>query len=144
MIAGVIVVGKYGQTRAVALGRWTRALLSLCMVGLPLESMAMSHGIGEQNSTGEQWVGVLRERLREARSDLDDADVNQQAQARRAELQARIHLAALIRAGNLFKPGQVAALTGDTCHAAAPQPRLEVYKYGRVIDPSSYCRNTSR
>lgn len=132
---------KHGQARA-ALGRWTRALLSLCMVGLPLEGgLAMGFAAGGQSPAGKEMVGPQRERMREQR-ELDATGAEPEREARAAALQARlVWLETLLQAGD-----ESGATAGSIAahHSAPPRAPLEVYRHGRVIDPSIYLHHASR
>lgn len=50
----------------------------------------------------------------------------------------------LVKAGDVVKKGQVIALSGSTGRSTAPHVHFEVYKNGRVVDPASYIRRTTR
>lgn len=50
----------------------------------------------------------------------------------------------LVKAGDVVKKGQVIALAGSTGRSTAPHVHFEVYKNGRVVDPASYIRRTTR
>lgn len=50
----------------------------------------------------------------------------------------------LVKAGDVVKKGQVIALSGTTGRSTAPHVHFEVYKNGRVVDPATYIRRTSR
>lgn len=50
----------------------------------------------------------------------------------------------LVKAGDVVKKGQVIALSGTTGRSTAPHVHFEVYKNGRVVDPASYIRRTTR
>lgn len=50
----------------------------------------------------------------------------------------------LVKAGDVIKKGQVIALAGSTGRSTAPHVHFEVYKNGRVVDPSTYIRRTNR
>lgn len=135
-----LIPGKR-QARA-TLGRWTRALLSLCMVGLPLEGgLAMGYAAGGHGSMGKELVGPLRERQREQRH-LDTTGAKPERQARRAEWQARlVWLKALLFSGD----DQHRAVWFAAPHlAVAPRAPFIAYRHGRVIDPSTYLHHASR
>lgn len=48
----------------------------------------------------------------------------------------------LVKAGDVVKKGQVISLSGSTGRSTAPHVHFEVYKNGRVVDPSTYVRRT--
>ncbi len=50
----------------------------------------------------------------------------------------------LVKAGDVVKKGQVIALSGTTGRSTAPHVHFEVYKNGRVVDPATYIRRTTR
>lgn len=50
----------------------------------------------------------------------------------------------LVKAGDVVKKGQIIALSGSTGRSTAPHVHFEVYKNGRVVDPASYIRRTTR
>lgn len=94
----ILFVGdKHGQTRGLSLGRWTRALLSLCLIGVPL---GFGGVIGYQIATAqevldEQSLLALKDRTRKEQQDIADTkhSVQQQLQAltlKMAALQARL------------------------------------------------------
>lgn len=50
----------------------------------------------------------------------------------------------LVKSGDVVKKGQIIALSGSTGRSTAPHVHFEVYKNGRVVDPLSYIRRTTR
>jgi len=50
----------------------------------------------------------------------------------------------LVDVGEIIKKGQTIALVGSTGRSTGPHVHFEVYKHGRVVDPSSYIHRTSR
>lgn len=50
----------------------------------------------------------------------------------------------LVKAGDVIKKGQVIALSGSTGRSSGPHVHFEVYKHGRIVDPSSYIQRTNR
>jgi murein DD-endopeptidase MepM/ murein hydrolase activator NlpD len=50
----------------------------------------------------------------------------------------------LVKEGDVVKKGQIIALSGNTGRSTGPHVHFEVHKNGRVVDPSSYIRNTIR
>ncbi|MFT6285774.1 MAG: murein DD-endopeptidase MepM/ murein hydrolase activator NlpD [Alcanivorax sp.] len=47
----ILINRKYGESRSIELGRWSRALLSLCCLGLPLGMLAAGYLAGQENET---------------------------------------------------------------------------------------------
>lgn len=93
----IIVSGKSGQSKSVSFGRWTRTLVSLCLLGAPL---GVGGYIGYQWANGEevldqQGLLALKERNLKEQQLLADtkAHTEQQLQAltvKMANLQARL------------------------------------------------------
>lgn len=50
----------------------------------------------------------------------------------------------LVDVGEIIQKGQTIALVGSTGRSTGPHVHFEVYKHGRVVDPSSYIHRTSR
>lgn len=90
----ILVAGKYGRSRALCLGRWTRALLSFCVFGLPLGAgVALGYALGhQQQDVLDEEVGMaLRQRVQASADDKSESDRQLQALAvRMADLQARL------------------------------------------------------
>ena len=94
----IIINGKHQQSRTLSLGRWTRTLLSLCLLGMPLGLggylgyLAASH---EGEMLDQQALAQLKDELGQDREQLQQARVraDQELQAltlKLAELQARL------------------------------------------------------
>lgn len=49
-----------------------------------------------------------------------------------------------VEVGDIVKKGQVIALSGNSGRSTGPHVHFEVHKNGRVVDPASYIRRTSR
>ena len=49
-----------------------------------------------------------------------------------------------VKVGDIVKKGQVIGLMGSSGRSTGPHVHFEVYKNGRVVDPSSYIHRTSR
>lgn len=124
-----------------ALARWTRALLSLCMVGLPFEGVLALGFVATGQEPGKEVVGPLRERPREQRS-LGAQGNSTARQVRATQLQARLAWLELLFSG-WDGPG-LTAMPAATRRVVAPRASFEVYKHGRVIDPSIYLHHASR
>ncbi len=54
------------------------------------------------------------------------------------------HKELLVRVGDIVKKGQVVGLMGSSGRSTGPHVHFEVYKNGRVVDPSSYVQRASR
>ena len=103
--------------------------------------LAMGFAAGGPSPAGKEMVGPQRERMREQR-ELDATGAEPEREARAAALQARlVWLETLLQVGD--EPGAVAGSIA-THHSAPPRARLEVYRHGRVIDPSIYLHHASR
>lgn len=95
----IIVSGKHGQSKTISIGRWTRKLLSLCLLGVAPLSIGGLAGYQFSASDGEvldhQALAAIKEKHSKERITLSAAKLQaeQQIQAltlRMAELQARI------------------------------------------------------
>jgi murein DD-endopeptidase MepM/ murein hydrolase activator NlpD len=94
----ILINRKHGGSRSIELGRWSRALLSLCCLGLPLGMVAIGYTAGqasESRSLRGATLDTLQEELDQQAADFSDL----QGQAERkiqaltlslAELQARM------------------------------------------------------
>jgi murein DD-endopeptidase MepM/ murein hydrolase activator NlpD len=94
----ILINRKHGGSRSIELGRWSRALLSLCCLGLPLGMAAVGY-IAGQDSDARSVRGAaldeLQDELEEQSSDLTQlqgqAELRLQALTQSlAELQARM------------------------------------------------------
>ena len=54
------------------------------------------------------------------------------------------HKKILVKVGDIVKKGQVIGLMGSSGRSTGPHVHFEVYKNGRVVDPSSYIHRTNR
>jgi murein DD-endopeptidase MepM/ murein hydrolase activator NlpD len=61
----ILIDRKHGASRALALGRWSRALLSLCALGVPLGMAGLGYQLVQtwQAGTGEATMGALRDEV---------------------------------------------------------------------------------
>ncbi|MEM1114316.1 MAG: M23 family metallopeptidase [Pseudomonadota bacterium] len=94
----IFINRKHGGSRVVELGRWSRALVSLCCLGLPLGLVGVGYVVGqatESRALGEASLDSLQDDLQQQGRDL--AALKQQAGNRLqalgmnlAELQARM------------------------------------------------------
>jgi murein DD-endopeptidase MepM/ murein hydrolase activator NlpD len=94
----ILINRKHGGSRSIELGRWSRALLSLCCLGLPLGMIAVGYLAGEDSDARSMRgaaLDTLQDELDQQSTEFDDL----QGQAERklqamtlslAELQARM------------------------------------------------------
>ena len=54
------------------------------------------------------------------------------------------HKALLVKVGDIVKKGQVIGLMGSSGRSTGPHVHFEVFKNGRVVDPSTYIHRASR
>ena len=54
------------------------------------------------------------------------------------------HKKNLVKVGDIVKKGQVVGLMGSSGRSTGPHVHFEVYKHGRIVDPSSYIHRSSR
>ena len=54
------------------------------------------------------------------------------------------HKKNLVKVGDIVKKGQVVGLMGSSGRSTGPHVHYEVYKHGRIVDPSSYIHRSSR
>jgi murein DD-endopeptidase MepM/ murein hydrolase activator NlpD len=61
----IMIDNKHGGSRAIALGRWSRALLSLCLVGLPLGATGWGYLWTQTSQAGQESasLGVLQDEV---------------------------------------------------------------------------------
>jgi len=95
----IFIGGPLGASRTLELGRWSRALLSICCLGLPLGLVALGYQAGQQGNArdaGGTAPGALHDG---GGQQLGDAGVSEEEQAQHrlramtlglAELQARL------------------------------------------------------
>ena len=94
----ILINRRHGGSRSIELGRWSRALLSLCCLGLPLGMIAVGYMAGQDSGTraiGDLAMAALQDDLEEQSSELeelrDQAERKVQALSLNlAELQARM------------------------------------------------------
>lgn len=94
----ILISGKHGGSRSIELGRWSRALLSLCCLGLPIGLLAAGYLAGldsEARSLRGATLGTLQDDLEQQSGDLEELQglAERQLQAMSlnlAELQARM------------------------------------------------------
>ncbi len=55
----IVINRRYGGSRSVELGRWSRAILSLCCLGLPLGMIAIGYLAGQYNGARAERVAAL-------------------------------------------------------------------------------------
>ncbi len=94
----ILINRKHGGSRSIELGRWSRALLSLCCLGLPLGMVAVGYMAG-QDSESRSLRGATLDTLQEEldQQAMDFAELQGQAERKiqaltfnLAELQARM------------------------------------------------------
>lgn len=96
----IIVSKQHGQTRSITLGGWTRALLSICLLGIPVTAAGVlgfqwaNGGIGDDVFTAESreaWEATLAEQKQQVEQTREQARSQVAALTLRvAELQARL------------------------------------------------------
>ena len=94
----ILINRKHGGSRAIELGRWSRALLSLCCLGLPLGMVAVGYLAGQDSdarSVRGASLDTLQDELDQQSTDFQDLQglAARQLQAMTlnlAELQARM------------------------------------------------------
>ena len=94
----ILINRKHGGSRSIELGRWSRALLSLCCLGLPLGMVTVGYLAG-QDSDARSLRGAALDTLQDELAQQSDDLQTLQGQAERklqaltlnlAELQARM------------------------------------------------------
>lgn len=94
----ILINRRHGGSRSIELGRWSRALVSLCCLGLPLGMVGVGYLLG-QGSGGGETSALALERLQDelARQEKDLQGLQSQADRRLqamsqtvAEMQARM------------------------------------------------------
>ncbi len=94
----ILINRRHGGSRSIELGRWSRALLSLCCLGLPLGMVGVGYLLG-QGSGGDAGSALALERLQDelARQEKDLQGLQGQAERKLqamsqtvAEMQARM------------------------------------------------------
>lgn len=94
----ILVNRKHGGSRSIELGRWSRALLSLCCLGLPLGMVALGYFVGQEteaHNLRDSSLDSLQDELASQSSELEvlrlEAERKLQALTMNlAELQARM------------------------------------------------------
>ncbi|QIB66617.1 M23 family metallopeptidase [Kineobactrum salinum] len=94
----ILVNRKHGGSRSIELGRWSRALLSLCCLGLPLGMVALGYFVGQESGAHnlrDSSLDSLQDELASQSSELEtlrlEAERKLQALTMSlAELQARM------------------------------------------------------
>ncbi|MDQ2075094.1 peptidoglycan DD-metalloendopeptidase family protein [Marinimicrobium sp. ABcell2] len=98
----IIVSKQHGQTRSITLGGWTRALLSVCLLGIPVATGGLLgyNWLVDQNSqnsdvftaeTRQAWEAALAEQQAQVKQVREQAQSQVAALTlRMAELQARL------------------------------------------------------
>lgn len=148
---------KHGGSRSIELGRWSRALVSLCCLGLPLGLVALGYLVGQQveaRAVREASLGNMQDELASQSSELQGlkARAERKLQALSmglAELQARMtrldalgeHLAAMadLEEGE-FDFSQTPALGGPL----APDYGVDLLAPGLTEDMAAFAERLSR
>jgi hypothetical protein len=94
----ILIHRNHGGSRSIELGRWSRALLSLCCLGLPLGMIALGFVAGQESQARDvrdNSLDTLQDELAAQSTELDDlrldAELKLQAMTMGlAELQARL------------------------------------------------------
>ena len=94
----ILINQKHGGSRSIELGRWSRAVLSLCCLGLPLGMIAVGYLAGLENdarSVSNVALGTLQGELDDQAQELDGLREKAQRKLKAltlnlAELQARM------------------------------------------------------
>jgi len=94
----ILINGRHGGSRTIELGRWSRAIVSLCCLGLPLGMVAAGYMAGQyskSSSLAEEKLGQMQDQLSQQADELNG--LHRQAQRKLqaltlnlAELQARM------------------------------------------------------
>ncbi len=94
----IVINRKHGGSRSFELGRWSRAFISLCCLGLPLSALVAGYVAGVESDTPSlqgQSLGEMQDELARQSDDLED--IREEAQLKLqaltlslAELQARM------------------------------------------------------
>ncbi len=87
----ILVSRKHGGSRTLELGRWSRAFLSLCCLGMPLGLVAVGYQMGienvAQNQQGASLDSIAEELASQAR---DVADLKSEAQSKLQAVTANV------------------------------------------------------
>ena len=142
----ILVSRKHGGSRALELGRWSRALLSLCCLGLPLGLVAVGYQLGGADETAsvrdaslDGLADELEEQAREVAALKAEAQRRLQAVTMNvAELQARLvrldalgeHLTQVAGLDDgEFDFSQLPALGGPLTDAVVPNFKMDEVSY---------------
>lgn len=92
----ILVAGRHGRSRAVSFGRWTRALLSLCVLGPMGAGLALGYFAGMQPAPlDDAALERLKQKIQAQRGELQQVRGDSERRlaamtVRMAELQARL------------------------------------------------------
>jgi murein DD-endopeptidase MepM/ murein hydrolase activator NlpD len=94
----ILISRKHSSSRSIELSRWSRALLSLCCLGLPLGLAASGYLAGQESGTRAlrgETLDALQDELQQQAGDLGDLQGSTQSQLQAmtinlAELEARM------------------------------------------------------
>jgi murein DD-endopeptidase MepM/ murein hydrolase activator NlpD len=91
----ILIDRKLGSSRSIALGRWSRAFLSLCCLGLPLGMIGLGYTIAQSNQAGIGDISPLQDEIDSQNQAV--ADLREEAERRlqslsltAAEMEARL------------------------------------------------------
>lgn len=94
----ILINRKHGGSRSVELGRWSRALLSLCCLGLPLGMVAGGYMLGQENEANSMRgvaLDGLQDELEQQQKQLAELQIQAERKMQAmtlslAQLQARM------------------------------------------------------
>jgi murein DD-endopeptidase MepM/ murein hydrolase activator NlpD len=89
----ILISRRHGGSRSIELGRWSRAILSLCCLGLPLGLAASGYLAGQESgarSVGEATPGEVRKPGSDKQTAADGSRQIQALTINLAELEARM------------------------------------------------------
>ena len=81
----ILINRRHGGSRSIELGRWSRAFLSLCCLGLPLGMLAVGY-IAGQDSEARSMRGATLDTLQDELEQQSDDLSALQAQAARVSV----------------------------------------------------------
>ncbi|MEQ8803973.1 MAG: hypothetical protein RLP45_18215, partial [Haliea sp.] len=125
----ILINRKHGGSRSIELGRWSRALVSLCCLGLPLGLVALGYLVGQESQARDirdASLDTLQDELASQSTELDSLRLESERKLQAmtmnlSELQARMtrldalgeHLTAMANLQDgVFDFGQPPAIGG--------------------------------